>query len=188
MSQVLTTIGGKLRIDKSGGRELVVSESGSSDDKPCCCCPKPPTNFCFTITDTKFTLSVSGTYYAMFKNGGTLTTPGSSREADGFPICFKQQYYIFGQVKAGSTFDDFGKIEALSFDNHRPCFDSGGNRIGGERITTVEADSEFFELTPVAFSEESEYCYIPITYEATSSNCGPPSGVRVTICLKFEAK
>lgn len=36
MSQILTTIGGKLRIDRSRGGALVLSDD-SSEDGPCCC-------------------------------------------------------------------------------------------------------------------------------------------------------
>jgi hypothetical protein len=173
----LTIINGMLRHD---GAALVLS----SDSEPCCCCPTPPNPLCVNIfvNDFTTTLHVSGTYYALL-SGGSLTKPTSSSIASAFPVCIKDKYTVTGVVKAGGYLDDYGSVADVAYDDHVPCFTSRPSRV-----SVYHQDSAPFDLDFVAFDDDPDYCYIPISYEATSSNCGAPTGVNITVCLTFTEK
>ena len=185
----LTLINNKLRVDWAAST-LILSES---EEDPCCCCPAPPENLCVSINALNWNLFIEGKLHVLFK--GTPQTilqipgdlPPTTRYEDGFPACIAEKYKVTGIVKAGSGFDDFGKIEDTSFDNHVACLDSSGNKLTG-KTTTTTADSAPIEFQFEEFQSNPEYFYIPISFQATSSNCGPPTGLNATICLKFEKK
>jgi hypothetical protein len=182
----LTLINNKLRIDWAAST-LILSES---EEEPCCCCPAPPENLCVSISAQNYNLFIEGKLHVLFK--GTPQTilqipgdlPPTTRYEDGFPECIAKKYKVTGIVKAGGYFDDFGAIESTKFDNHIPC----NNGTFGSKITNVTADSAPIEFQFKEFQSNPEYFYIPISFQATSSNCGPPTSANVTICLTFEKK
>jgi hypothetical protein len=184
----LTLLSGKLRIDWAAST-LILSDS---EEDPCCCCP-PIVNFCVNFSHTEYTLFFEGKYHVLFQNSGVLQIPGdeppTTRYLDGFPKCIAENYKVTGFVKRGSYFDDYGSVEGVDCDNHEDCrFNENGLIPGFGKTTTLTEDTTSFELSFVAFPSNPDYFYIPISFQANSSNCGPPTGIGATVCLTFEPK
>jgi hypothetical protein len=205
----LTLVNNKLRVETCGG-PLVLSP----EDEDCCCpCPDIPTTCCVTIQkgnaegSKEAPATISGTFYVMrcspsrpydspaCADGPTSCSGDHTKAAvngnckTGFPQCIVDAYNVYGKVKAGAGFDDFGEVEGINFDNHRPC---GQGSTG--KTTTTTTDSEEFELTfealepnPCEEGGSAMYC-IPIKWSATSSDCGPPQGINAVVCVRFERK
>jgi hypothetical protein len=187
VGDVLTVLGGRLRVSECGG-PLVLSPE--PPEKPCCCCPKPPSSCCVGISKSGAgppdgELSLSGKYYVLLNCSG-----GFEKETldctQGFPECLTKDYDVSGYVRAGGQIDDFGEVEGQKFDNHVDC---GPGKI--PKITTILEDSAEFDLSfeelECPESNDKLYC-IPISWSATSSNCGAPTSIAVTVCLKFTPK
>lgn len=141
-------------------------------------------------------MSLSGTYYALLSCSGGFEKSELNCNA-GFPKCIVDDYNVSGYVRAGSAIDDYGSIGGQDFDTHRPCcFDGNGNKIGcppgqTETITYITEDSDEFSLSfeELDCENENQKRYaVAIPWTATSSNCGPPTGISATVCLIFKPK
>jgi hypothetical protein len=205
-----TCCGLALRRDGCDGSLVLAKES---NDDPCCCCPDIPQTCCVRIQKSngegskEAPATISGTFYVMrcspsLPSGSPACADGPTSCAGdhtkaavngncktGFPQCIVDAYKVYGKVKAGSGFDDFGEVEGITFDNHIPC----GPGLAS-KTTTTTTDSEEFELTfealepnPCEEGGSAMYC-IPIKWSATSSNCGPPQGINAQVCIRFESK
>lgn len=113
MAQVLTTIGGKLRIDKSGRRELVLSDD-SSEDGPCCCPKCPCAGAGSTVSGPQFAVSgllfggraISSWFDTPF-TGPDPTTPGCDQDVLPFGGYGPSEISEALAGAIGCTFDGF---------------------------------------------------------------------------------
>ena len=169
--------------------QLLLKAGALAESDDCCCC-KTPSNLCVFYSKASFNLSVAESLYGSLY----IDSTGVVYEADrlsyipcsaGFLQCQKDQYTVVGFVKKGSSFDDFGSVQGISFDNSLPCPNG--------KITSVDADSARFPLSwvvlPTCPYDQPRYVIGPIAWSASSTpSCKGNTYISATLCLEFTKK